>query len=442
MKGLKHIWRFLTMDIFLITEKEVSRGKYTMIAILKTIVLSIRHFSEDRIMNMASALTYSTFLSIVPALAMVFAIAKGFGVDSMVVEHLTSYFDGQPEIIQLLTGFVESYIANAKSGLFVGIGLLLLLWTVINLVLNIDYSFNKIWETKGGMVNRKIFDYMSLFLIVPVFLIVSSGFSVYLTTVLREMESYVLLSDVLKLLIKCIPYVIVWAVFTGLYMYVPNTKVQFKYAMISGVLTGTVFQLLQTLYIHSQMLVSNYNAVYGSFAAIPLLLIWLQLSWTLCLLGVEITYLGQNVQNFDYEMRSKADETRLKTDFLCVWFMTLIVRNHMDMGSRPFTCTDLSRMTKTHVRLSQRILNKLEAMQLVSRTISSAKKGQESIAYIPSKDVSDLSIGTVLGRLEAGGAVGGGDVPEMSGKAWSAFVAARKRYYESCDNILLKDISL
>ena len=157
MKLVKRIWHFLTADIFTITEKEVSRGKYTLIAILKTIVLSIRRFSEDRIMNMASALTYSSFLSIVPALAMVFAIARGFGVDTILVEHLTSYFDGQPEIIDLMTGFVNSYIENARSGLFVGIGLVLLLWTLIILVLIIYYSFNKIWETKGGRVNRKIF---------------------------------------------------------------------------------------------------------------------------------------------------------------------------------------------------------------------------------------------------------------------------------------------
>ena len=259
MKLVKRIWHFLTADIFTITEKEVSRGKYTLIAILKTIVLSIRRFSEDRIMNMASA--------------------RGFGVDTLLVEHLTSYFDGQPEIIDLMTGFVNSYIENARSGLFVGIGLVLLLWTVINLVLNIDYSFNKIWETKGGRVNRKIFDYMSLFLIVPIFLIVSSGFSVYMATVVSDMHDYLLLGGLLKFAIKLAPYLIAWGVFTGLYMYVPNTKVRFANALISGVICGTAFQLLQTIYIHSQIFVSGYNAVYGSFAAIPLLLIWLQLSW-------------------------------------------------------------------------------------------------------------------------------------------------------------------
>lgn len=410
-----------------------------MIAILKTVVLSVRRFSEDRIMNMASALTYSTFLSIVPALAMVFAIAKGFGMDSVVVSYLTDYFDGKPEIINTLTSFVESYIANTKNGLFVGIGLLLLLWTVINLVLNIDYAFNKIWETKGGMVNRKIFDYISLFLIVPIFLIVSSGFSVYISTVLKDIQAYVLLNDMLKILIKFIPYLIIWAVFTGLYMYVPNTRVHFKYALISGIITGTAFQLLQTLYIHSQMFVSNYNAIYGSFAAIPLLLIWLQLSWTLCLLGVEITYLGQNVRNFDFEMVTKKI-SRLEMDFLCVWFMTIIVRNHMDMDAKPYSCIDLSNMTKTHVRLSQRILNKLLDMGLISKTLPNNGKNNE-VVYIPSKDVSEISIGTVLDRLESSDGSAVLD-KKLLGRPWAAFVEAREKYYESCDNILLKDIEL
>lgn len=439
MKLVKRIWHFLTADIFTITEKEVSRGKYALIAILKTIVLSIRRFSEDRIMNMASALTYSSFLSIVPALAMVFAIARGFGVDTILVEHLTSYFDGQPEIIDLMTGFVNSYIENARSGLFVGIGLVLLLWTVINLVLNIDYSFNKIWETKGGRVNRKIFDYMSLFLIVPIFLIVSSGFSVYMATVVSDMHDYLLLGGLLKFAIKLAPYLIAWGVFTGLYMYVPNTKVRFANALISGVICGTAFQLLQTIYIHSQIFVSGYNAVYGSFAAIPLLLIWLQLSWTICLLGVEITYLGQNVQNFDFEMNTKSD-SRFETDFLCILFMTLIVRNYTDMHSRPYRSVDLSKLTKTHIRLSQQVLNKLIDMGLVCQTALPDGKGGVDMGYMPAKDISGLSIGTVIDKLDNGAGFAGAVMPK--GRPWAAFDKARDDYYRACNDILLKDIEV
>lgn len=437
------VLNFVTLDLFRITEKEVSKGRFTMLNILKTVVLAIRRFSEDRIMNMASALTYSTFISIVPMFAVVFAIARGFGFENLLLNQFGGYFGNHNEIVGALMNFVNSYLENTKNGLFVGIGLIMLFGTVINLILNVEYSFNKIWEIKKSRsLTKKIIDYFSIILIFPVFLILSSGISIFLATSFKEIQDYIILSSLVKFLIKLTPYCITWAMFTGLYIYMPNTKVKFKYAFISGIIVGSAYQLFLMVYINSQMFVSNYNAVYGSFAALPLLLVWLQLSWTICLIGVEITYLGQNVQNFDFEEDTR-NISRRYSDFVCILFMSLIIKNFMKEGSVPYNAIELSRNTGTPARLTQKVINKLLHMDLIRQTSWINEKGYEEFGYNPSMDVSKISVATVIKRLERDGSeMFKIDINGRFEKQWSSLREAQEQYYKSCEKILLKDIEI
>lgn len=437
------VLNFVTQDLFRITEMEVSKGRFTMLNIMKTVVLAIRRFSEDRIMNMASALTYSTFISIVPMFAVIFAVARGFGFENILLNQLGGYFGHDNEIVGVLMNFVDSYLENTKNGLFVGIGLLMLFGTVINLILNVEYSFNKIWEIKKSRsMTKKIIDYFSIILIFPVFLILSSGISIFLATSFKEIQDYIILSSLLKFLIKMIPYCITWAMFTGLYVYMPNTKVRFKYAFISGIITGSAYQLFLMLYINSQLFVSNYNAVYGSFAALPLLLVWLQLSWTICLIGVEITYLGQNVQNFDFEEDTR-NISRRYSDFVCILFMSLIIKNFMKEGSVPYNAMELSKNTGTPARLTQKVINQLLHLDLIRVTTWINGKGEEEFGYNPSMDVSRISVATVIKRLERDGSeMFKIDIDGRFEKQWKYLSEAQEQYYKSCEKILLKDIEI
>ena len=170
----------------------------------------------------------------------------------------------------------------------------MLLWTVINLITNIEITFNRIWQIKKARsMYRKITDYFSMFLLMPILIVISGGLSIFMSTTLKYIEDFVLLAPILKFLIRLIPFALTWFMFTGLYIYMPNTKVKFKHALIAGVLAGTAHQAFQFLYISGQLWVSRYNAIYGSFAALPLFLLWLQISWTICLFGAELTYAGQ-----------------------------------------------------------------------------------------------------------------------------------------------------
>lgn len=442
-KNIVRLLNFITFDLFRISETEVSKSRFTMLNILKTVVLAIRRFSEDRLMNMASALTYSTFLSIVPMFAVIFAIARGFGFENIILGQLGNYVHQQNEVLNLLVGFVDSYLNNTKNGIFVGVGLVLLFWTLINLIINIEYSFNRIWEIKKSRkLTKKLIDYFSMFIIFPIFLILSSGFSVFLATIFKDIQDYVILTSVIKFLIKLAPYFITWAMFTGIYLYMPNTKVQFKYAFISGIIAGTAYQLFQMIYINSQIFLSNYNAIYGSFAALPMFLIWLQISWTICLVGVEITYLGQNVQNFDFEEDTR-NISRRYSDFVCILFMSLIVKKFIKGDERPYTAVQLSSETKTPARLTQKVLNKLVHLELIHQCDCNGSGKNTDIGYMPSKDVSSMSVGCVIRALDKDGSEKFKiDIEGKYEKQWKSLRDVQRRYYKSCDEILLKDIEV
>ena len=148
-KKIAEIWKFLTYDIWRITENEVTRTKYSIYSIIKTIYLCIDRFIEDRIMTKAAALTYSTLLATVPILAVLFAIARGFGFSNLMEHQLHQGFGGDTETTRTIMQFVDSYLAETKGGVFIGVGLVMLLATVLNLINNIEITFNRIWNIKN-----------------------------------------------------------------------------------------------------------------------------------------------------------------------------------------------------------------------------------------------------------------------------------------------------
>lgn len=174
---------FVTYDIWRITENEMSGLKVIYIDIIKTIILAIRGFRNENLQTRASALTYNTLLSIVPLLAVLLGIAKGFGFQNAVRNELMNYFPGQQAELDKAFGFVESYLAQAQGGVIIGIGLIMLFYTVINLISSIEDAFNDIWQiNKSRTWFRKISDYLALFIIMPILMISSSGMSIFIST--------------------------------------------------------------------------------------------------------------------------------------------------------------------------------------------------------------------------------------------------------------------
>ena len=264
--------------------------------IYKTLLLTIKFFTGKRVMAKASALTYSTLLAIVPILAVVFAIARGFGYNKYIEVWFRDILASQPQAADIIIGWVNSYLVHTKSGVFLGIGLVFMLYTVLMLVNNIEETFNEIWQVNSSRsIYRSFANYLAAFFLFPVFIVVTTGLSVVMTTIASSMPDVLMLGTVVSWLLSFLPYVLLSALFFGLYVSMPNTHVEWRCAIVPGIVAGVGIQWLQLFYVHSQIWVTGYNAIYGSFAALPLFMLWVQISWTICLFGAELAFTNQNL---------------------------------------------------------------------------------------------------------------------------------------------------
>lgn len=437
-KFIKDSKSFLNEEIWRVTEEEISGLKYYLYNILKVIVLSIQRFMRDRIVNKAAALTYSTLLSIVPILALVFAIARGFDFSALMEMQFRKGFEGQSEAVDTLMELINSYLAHAKSGIFIGVGLLMLLWTVITLTGNIERVFNQIWQVKKPRsVFRKITDYFSIFFLLPILIVISGGLSVFMTTMVKNMEDFLLMAPFLKFLIRMIPFTLTALMFVGLYIFMPNTKVKLRYAFIPGIIAGIAFQTLQYFYINSQIWVSSYNAIYGSFAAIPMFLLWTQISWCICLYGAELTYANQNIRNFNFE-KDIRNISRRYHDFLCILVMSLICKR-FEKGERPYyTAEELARQNKVPIRMINEILYELQDLRLIY-SVSEDEKSDVAV-YLPAEDINHLDVKEVLGRIDTAGSEDFKvDHINQFNSQWLTLEEAKEEYYRKT-SVLLKDL--
>lgn len=435
---LMYYWRFLTNDIWRITDSEVTNLKYTLYTVIKTVYLTVDRFTKDNLVNRASALTYSTLLALVPILAILFAIARGFGFANLVEYQLRDIFGGVNETTETILQFVDSYLAQAKSGVFIGVGLVMLLWTVLNLTNNIEYAFNRIWQVnKQRSMYRKITDYFSMFLLLPILIVISAGLNIFMSTFLKEMENFIMLAPFLKFLVRLIPFVFTWGMFTALYIFMPNTKVKFKPALIAGILAGTVFQAFQMLYISSQLWVTKYNAIYGSFAAIPLLLLWLQMSWTICLFGVELSYASQNVHTYSFDEDTRNISRRYR-DFVTILILSLITKRFCN-NEKPYTAEELSGTHRIPINLTNKVLYQLQRIELIHEVMTDEKS--DDITYQPSMDVNQLTLAVLLQRLECSGSENFKvDREEEFLAEWKTVVKIKEEYYKKASTVLLKDL--
>ena len=429
---------FFTHDIWRITQDEVSRSTFFFLNIVKTIYICITRFSSERISTKASALTYNTLLAIVPLLAVLFGIARGFGFSDLAESQIRLGFAGNPEAHDTIMSFVNSYLSQTQGGVFIGFGLFLLLWTVIRLVSNIEITFNRIWEVKTSRsVFRKVTDYFSMLLLLPVLVVLSGGITIFMNTIMKDTTRFVLLAPVLKFLIQAIPYVLIWIIFTGLYIFMPNTKVHFKHALISGILTGTAYQFFQYLYISGQIWVSRYNAIYGSFAALPLFLLWLQLSWTICLFGVELTYAGQNIKSFSFDKDTR-NISRRYNDFITTLILSAVIKRFVEKKP-PYSASEIAEKFQIPLRLTKKTLYHLKDLGMIHEKAIDYKS--EPVTYMPSVDPSQTNMALLMAKLDSYGSEDFKINKEKNAnKQWEALVSYKKEYYKSISNILLKDL--
>jgi membrane protein len=437
-KTFADLWNFVSKDIWRVPQHQVKGIRNRLLNLFRTLILAIRGYINDKLSVRASALTYTTLLAVVPMVAIIIAIARGFGFQKLIQEELTKIFPGQDELLKMLFGFVESYLKVATSGIIIGLGIVFLITSIWSILQSIETAVNDIFQIKKGRSIARMFsDYLATMLLIPVLLILSSGFSVFIHTTIAKNELFVLLSPFLNVVMTCIPYVLSWLCFSLLYLLIPNTKVRIENAVIAGFFAGFAFQAFQYLYISGQIWVNNYSAIYGSFAAIPLFLLWLQLSWTIVLFGAEICYASQNVQNFYFEKESKNVSHRYRY-FISILIMNILCK-HFEKGEGPMSSSEISTQYEIPSRLTNHTLGLMLDMHLISETPSLHEK--DAIAYQPAVDINKLTLGYFFERIfDYGSEDFQIDIEGQYKTQWESLVNIEKAVADKGGDILIKDL--
>jgi membrane protein len=434
---------FLSRGVWNLRLKELNGPRYFVIRQLRIYILAIKGFYEDKCQLRASALTFYSILSVVPVLAVAFGIAKGFDLDKKLENQLNKNLSGQQEVLNFLIDFANKMLDNTKGSLIAGLGFIILFWSVIKMLSNIEESFNDVWRVKKARSwGRKFSDYTAIIIFAPILLIGSSAGTVLLKTKMTAFtEGSTLLEVVgpyLSFLINLAPFFLVWVLFTMLYIYMPNTHVKFKSGLLAGIIAGTIYQVFQVLYIEFQGMVTTYNAVYGSFAALPLFLIWLQLSWLVVLLGAEISFAEQNVENYEFEAESSEISYAYKR-LLTLHVLHLIIINFRQ-DQIPLRSHDISHKLEIPIRLVRGILYDMTNAGLISELTTNKEK---QLAYQPAFDINVMTVNKVIDILEKKGS---DKIPVLESESYIKLKSILEDYRNSVSSdhkeTLLKDIDL
>ena len=387
---------FLSHQICSVEPDGYSPPMRRLLHLARIVMLVLRGFNKNSVQLRASALTFYTLLSLVPILALGFGIAKGFGLDHhlerLIREQLASY----PDVANRLVVFSGALLQRTGGGLIAGIGVIMLLWSVIKVFNNMENSFNAIWQISTPRSwSRRFSDYVSMMLIAPILVLVASSANVYAQSLVRRAAANIefigALQPYLLVLLQVAPYVLVSLVFALLYLVMPNTKVKLSSALISGLLAGVGFVLVQWVYIYFQVGVSRYNAIYGSFAAIPLFLVWCRISWLIVLLGAELSFAVQNVRLYEYERETKLLSPRRTKELSLLLLHTILLR--FRFGEPALSSDELAKEHGLPLRLTRRLIQWMVDAGLLSPVMTPDEK---VLVYQPARIEEYFTVGTLI----------------------------------------------
>ena len=366
---------------------------------LQTIILVARGFKDQVLVVRANSLSFALLFAFIPMMALIYAIARGFGFEETVKSTISSSFLAEANVAPVLLEWIERYLETARDGLFLGIGLIVLIWAVYAFFNMLENSFNSIWNVKQSRsFTRRMTNYVMTLLLVPVLVVVTSGISIFLNS--TEVLASVLdgIVPIRKFMLRFIPFVATTGVFTWIFIAIPNTKVKFSSAIIPGILMGLLYQVVQALSMYLVVLFTRMSFVYGAFSAIPLILIWLNVTCWLLLIGAELAFAIQNNDMFAYEKDLKNMSRRYK-DYVMLYLLSGIIRR-FEAGESPLTAQEMAAENQLPIRLVQQVLSRLEETMIVHRVYV---EDEEEQAFIPALDTKSITVEMVIGRISAQG---------------------------------------
>jgi len=367
---------------------------------LNILCRSLKTFSATEGQLRASALTYYTLFALVPVLALLFGIAKGFDLENWMKNVMLAKAPQHSDMLNWLFGFAEKTLQHTRGGVIAGVGALILFWSVIKMVGNVEAAVNRVWQVqKTRTIFRKFTDYLSFMIVVPLLLMIASSVTLMLGRMLVKLTESGILgtlsSRIIDFGIHCLPYLVVWVLLTFVYLFLPNTRVQFKAALFGGVIAGTLYQLLQAGYFFVQLALSKYNAIYGSFSALPLFLVWSYMNWLTVLFGVTLSYL---YQNYDYESELARDRERSDAEkrLIALIFTAMVTKAFAD-DDKLLTAEDLAQRTNLSGTLAIEVLNTLEKRKIL---VALADSEYANARYMPALPLNKMTIINVLERYD------------------------------------------
>jgi membrane protein len=430
---------FLSHDLWRLEVMQMPGYKRIAVHILKILCVVFKQLSGERVHLRAAGLTFYSLLSIVPVLAMLFGLAKGFGLDRVLERELFRSIEGQEEVVTRLIAFAHNLLETTQGGVVAGVGVVVLFWSVLNVFGSIEKGFNEMWGiTQQRSLLRKATHYLSLSLCSAVLVAISSTLTVMITSQVAFFINRIKLLEAVSPAIleglKVLPMMVLWLLFTLIYSAIPNTRVRIGPAALAGILAGTAFQVFQRVYIGFQVGVAKYNAIYGSFAALPLFLVWMQLSWLIVLIGAQISVVTQNLDRFAFE----ADSRRISPAFRRL--LTLLVASQVVkqfcFGEGASGAASLSSQLKVPRPLLQDLLGDLVACGVLVE-IKSISDGDAH--YQPGTDPDRITLHHVLARLET---TGSNDLPVERSDDFLKLSESMEKFRETIQsspaNLLLK----
>jgi membrane protein len=367
--------------------------------VLQTIILVGRSFKDKALNVRANSLSFSLLFAFIPMVAGVFAIARGFGFEELIKERLSSSFLAEANIAPMIIEWVERYLETARDGLFLGIGLIVLIWAVYAFFNMLERSFNTIWNVKQSRsFGRRLTNYMVVLLLVPIMIILTSGISIFFNSTAALSPVWQAIEPIRRLLLRLVPFVVASGVFTWIFIAIPNTKVRFLSAVIPGVLMGVLFQVVQMFSVYLVVLFTRMSVVYGAFSAIPLTLIWLHIACWLLLVGAELAFAIQNNEMFAYEKDLEAISRRYK-DYVMLYLLSVIVRR-FEKAEAPQTAHQMAEQNQLPIRLVQQLLSRLEEANIIRRVYI---EQAEDETFVPAMDTRMITVEMVIDRISTHG---------------------------------------
>ena len=375
-----------------------STFQWLLIRLARTLVMAVQGFNRHHGTLRASALTFFTLLSLVPVAAMAFGIAKGFGFERRLQQELLENFSAQEEVVRQVIAFAQNMLDNTRGGMIAGIGVAVLFWSVIKVLGNIENSFNHIWGVRSRKFVRKLSDYLTIMLIGPLLMIVSGSLTVYIThqvsAISGRFELLQMVGPAIYVGLKLLPFTLIWILFTLVYMIMPNTRVRFDGALLAGVIAGSAYQAVQASYIHFQIFVAKNNAIYGSFAALPLFLLWLQISWLIVIVGAEISHAYQRSAHVDLTaggQKMSIAETQLVSLAICRHVVRLF---HQGQPAQ-----SVEQIADTLTLPEALVDNLVDSLIIAGILVRIDGESDNPSAVQPAQDIHRLTISTVIVAL-------------------------------------------